>query len=308
MFAITNVLSLAPSQLERPVSHEINIYIEDCIYEKDNFFGFEMTGNLDLLVEKASFKGVINDEISRSFQETYPAFDTYEFLDQDGFISYFAFAANASVQTKHDNAGYMGKCSYMFGRFSLRDFGNFKLVYFEDDGSIIYQTDVIEMPSLNRYNVLEGDFMFNTTTRVVTSTLNTHTNRQVSNLLLVVFILAFFYVTVTISGRLLLSYLGHFKIRVTIRSVLLMVLLQLGYIPLIVFSYHNMFVTNTPLNLNPYYINILSYLLFDVLFSTLILKPKRLILYILSSILTALPFAYYLGTMISELVSDTLIR
>lgn len=308
IYVVINALAIAPSQLKRQVSNEINVFIEDCIYEKESFFGFEMTGNLDLLVEKSSFKGVLNDEISWSFQHTYPAFESFDFIDQDGFISFFAYAEHASVQTKHTSSGYMGKCNYMFGRFSLRDFGNFKLVYFEDDGSIIYQTEIIDMPSLNRYNVLNGDVTFNTTTHVVTSTLDTHTNSQVSNILLIVFILAFFYITVTISGRLLIVYLGRFSIKMTQKVIWLMILLQLGYIPLIMLNYHNMFLADTPLELNPYYASILSYLLVDILLSIFILKPKRVVLYVLSTILISLPFIYYVGTIISKLVSDILIR
>jgi hypothetical protein len=296
-----NMFTLMPLEMARPDPYGLVVYINNCTADESAFSGFDMPGHIDLLVEKSSYLGEINDQINERFKTVYPNYADYDFLDDGTFVSYFAYATSPSVYTKYDSDNQYGACYYTFARFETHKLGNIKLVYFDDAGAVLFESDVIEVTQPNRYQKGYTTLTFDYDTLTLENDIRVVLDTWIMVLVLVIFIVSVFYMVFIISIRFILLHLLHIHIKLTLKTFLLTCLVVLGYSVMFLLSYHLIMMRTGLKSLDIYYLLMGGYALFDLLITLYILKPSKIVAYILLMACLSAPLIYLFSKTVENL-------
>lgn len=296
-----NMFTLMPLEMARPDPYGLVVYINNCTADESFLGGFDMPGHIDLLVEKSSFLGEVNDNINERFINTYPNYADFNFLDDGNYVSYYAYATSPSVYTKYDSDNQYGECYYNFARFETHKLGNIKLVYFDDQGTILFESDVIEVLQPNRYQKGYTTLVFDIDTLTLDNHIRVETDMWIMVLVFVVFIVSIFYMVFIISIRFLLTHFLQIQIKLTLKTFLLTCLVVLGYSAMFLLSYHLIMIRTGLMSLEIYYLLMGGYALFDTVMTIYILKPRKIVAYILLMAILSAPLIYLFSKTVENL-------
>lgn len=117
---------------------ELGVKLE--IASKDCQNGYFSKGHIDLLVLKEEVGERLLSSVSENYTYHYGHIESIEYLTSysDTWVSYHAFVEDAII----DHVGYCNM-QFMLGD-ELMHFSSFKLIYFDDEGKTLYESNTIQ--------------------------------------------------------------------------------------------------------------------------------------------------------------------
>lgn len=276
LLTLFGVYSINNTTIKKLKPSAITIYVSDCtqlLYPER----YLMHGHIDLLVNVDDFKGNFNDEVGAYYTYLYPAGASFEFIDADNYKSYLAYAVGATAIIPGDSPSYPG-CYFRFGSSMWSDIKTFKFVHFDDDGQVLFESNVYEMFDETPYRKPYANIFYDTNNQSYTIEISTYANQNQYTLSLVVSVFVALATLFIYGGRLMVWQLIKKDI-ILKKTIQIESFLMIGYFILPLISYQSMVHSNfrvESFKLTHFSISIIAYLLVNLLVIIRIIKPKRL--------------------------------
>jgi hypothetical protein len=194
----------------------INIMPEQCTESfEDNEFIPDFEGNFDIIVKKSDFEASEFSELTEQYKTFYPFYAEIDYL-QDLEEGWTSFSAYYNEEESWGYADYL--CGMQFGdTTTVAQLSSIKVIYFDDEGTTLFLSEEINIPSVYFFQEIDAIIHFNTETLEILPSLDPYTYPY----LVFAIILILGFVLFSIIIELVVAFVLQLKTKKAILNILL---------------------------------------------------------------------------------------